>query len=379
MSKPTLRSSSLPMFMSCNPSVLNPHGLQQVETENETSLLGNLVHDVCEELVRSGELTLTPLKQRLSDADYTRASILTSNFLAVWREAKKVMLSPVLEAAFSVDIGSAIVTGHIDNYHLDAIRAFILDYKTGRQHEDHYHQMAAYAFGVWDIAGRPDNFTIYVTTVYLEDNTVKPYEFTPSVLLKWAEEINEQVSNSRYTVGRKCAFCAYQDSCPAYTIYATNGVRSMVELHENEYSNLPNWKNLSPDDRGKLVDKLYVIDKAKDRVRLGMRNHIVTTGPMDLGGEKEYVLLESTENSLDLVKARPILEKRIGKGMVNNLSRMQLDAALTAYAGKAAKGKKTVARKELFTELEAAGAIVKTNTTKLWRRPKNEMQMETTP
>jgi CRISPR/Cas system-associated exonuclease Cas4 (RecB family) len=372
--KPTIRSSALPMFMACNPAVLNPDRLASIETENETSLLGNLVHDVCENLVATGEITLAPLKQRLSEADFDRASVLTSNFLAVWREAKKVMLNPVLEAAFSVDLGGAIITGHIDNYHLDPLRAFILDYKTGRQHEDHYHQMAAYAFGVWDTAGRPENFTIYVTVVYLEDNTVKPYEFTPSLLLAWAEEINEQVKNSRYTVGRKCAFCTLQDTCPAWSVYGRNA-RQMLLAADKQ---LPAWDNLTPEDRGDIVDALYVLDKAKDRVRLNLRNNVQSKGPMDLGHGKEYVLLEQEEKQLNLAKALPILEKRIGKGNVSSLSKMPLDSALAAYAGKAAKGKKTVARNELFAELDAAGAIVRVATTKLWRRPKNETQMEVT-
>ncbi len=361
------------MFMTCSNSVLNPHSLPTVETENETALLGNLVHDICQEIVETGALNISALKQRLSEPDYDRASMLTSNFLTLWREASKYMTNPQTEGFFSVELSHATVTGHIDCYHLDPARAFILDYKTGRQHEDHYHQMAAYAYGVWAKADRPEKFTVYVSVVYLEDNSVKPYEFTPEILRKWEKEVAAQMMQVRYTVGRKCAFCTIQDSCPAYRVFATN---AMQAIQNNTEDTVPSWASLSAEEKGEIVDTMYVLNKGLDRVRLSLRNHVASKGPMDLGAGKEYVILKQEEKQLDLAKALPVLEKRIGKGNIASLSRMPLDSALTAFAVKAAKGQKTRARNELFQELDAAGAIVRVSTEKLWRRPINEQKLE---
>lgn len=370
-SKPTIRSSSMPMFMTCSNAVLNPHELQRVETENETAFSGTLVHGVCENLVKTGELTLAAIKPRLSESDYDRAAMQVNNFLRVWNEAKQYMTRPETEYGFSVELSHCVITGHIDLHHTDPLRAFILDYKTGRQHEDHYHQVAAYSFGVWAKMGRPDNYTVYVSVVYLEDNAVHPYEFTADDLKAWEKEVAVQVMQQRYTVGRKCAFCTLQDTCPAYRVYAQNGVAAMLQ-----HSDVPRWEDMEPEDRGTIVDTMYVLDKALDRIRLSLRNTVKSKGAVDIGGGKEYALVESTERQINLPKALKILEERIGKGNVISNSHITLDAVLTAYAGKAAKGRKTQAKNELLAELDAAGAIVRNTSTKMWRRPKGEKTLE---
>lgn len=370
--KPVLRSSSMPTLMTCTNAVINPDNLPRVETENEVARSGTLVHGVCENLVKTGEITLPSLRARLTDAEYDRATMQVNNFLTVWNEAKQYMTRPVTEYGFSAELSHCTITGHIDLHHTDPLRAFILDYKTGRQHEDHYHQVAAYSYGIWVKMNRPTNYVVYTSVVYLEDNAVHPYEFTAFDLMAWEQEVAAQVVQLRYTVGRKCAFCTLQDSCPAYKGYATNAIRSMIDLHDSEYHDLPSWESLDAEERGEIIDRMYVVDKALDRMRLSLRNHVKSKGAVDIGDGKEYALVESTERQLNLPKALKVLENRIGRGNVVSNSHMTLDSALTAYAAKAAKGRRTQAKNELLAELEAAGAIVRTTSTKMWRRPKGE-------
>lgn len=374
--KPTIRSSSLPTLMVCTPAVLNPDKLQVVETENEVALLGTLVHGLCESLVKTGSVDLPSLKSRLSESDYDRAGMLFNNFLTLWAQASKYMTNPQVEEYLESDLGGCKITGHIDCFHRGEGRAFILDYKMGRQHEDHYHQMAAYAYLLWDDGGKLPSYTVYVSTVYLEDNSIHPFTFTADDLAKWAEEVNAKVADTRYTAGRKCAVCTLQDSCPAYKVFASNAIRSFIDLHENEYADLPQWGNLDAEDRGKLVDAMYVVDKSLDRVRLSLRNEVKSKGSVDIGGGKEYALVEQTERLLDVEKAIPILTERIGLGNVHRNARLPLDTVLTAYAARAPRGTKTQARKELLAELEAAGAVQLVKSTKMWRRPKGEQTLE---
>lgn len=376
MSKPIIRSSSLPMLMTCTPSVLNPDGLQVVESENETATLGTLVHGLCEELVKTGAVDLEAVKNRVTPEEYERAASLFNNFLTVWGQASRHMTRPITEKFFEVDMVTWWLSGHIDCYHVEKDRAFVLDYKTGRTHEDHYHQMAAYAFLVWTNAGEASNYTVHVSAVYLEDNAIHPYTFTADDLKKWANEVTAKLGDLRYTTGRKCALCTLQDTCPAYKVFASNAVRLFADIHENEYSDLPRWADLEPHERGEVVDKLYVIDKALDRVRLSLRNEVKAKGSVDIGGGKEYALVESEDRVIDVEKAIPILAKRIGAATVHRNSRLPLDSVLSAYAAKAAKGQKGRARKELLEELEAAGAVQKIKSTKMWRRPKGEKTLE---
>lgn len=362
------------MLMTCTNSIVNPDNLQRVETENETALLGTLVHALCQKLVETGSYDLGELRQRLNEADFDRASTLFNNFLSVWRAASVHMRRPETEHGFHVEMSHAFLTGHIDVRHVDPARAFILDYKTGRVHEDHYHQMAAYAFGTWVGAGRPKPYVVYVTSVYLEDNSVKPYEFTAEQLEEWEREVATQLLQQRYTVGRKCSHCTLQDTCPAYAVYARNARQFLLDRGENLPA--PTWEAMTPEDRGAISDAMYVLEKAIDRAKLGLRNLVKSKGAVDTGDGKEYVLVEQEEKQVNFKLALPVLLKRIGQDAVERNGRLPLDAVLTEMAARAPKGKKTVARKELFEELDKAGAIVRSKTTKMWRRPKGEVVLE---
>jgi hypothetical protein len=362
----------MPLFMVCSNAILNPDKLPRVEGENETAVLGTLVHGLCEELVRTGSYDLMKLKGRLSEEDFDRAGMLFNNFLVAWREAALFMPTPQVEVAFDVELSHCRLTGHIDSLQLDPARALILDYKTGRQHEDHFHQMAAYAFGAWDKAGRPPRFTVYVTTLYLEDNSVHNYTFDVSDLQAWEREVSGQVLKVGYTAGRKCANCPLR-GCPGYRAF----VSSALEVLREDYA-IPQqtWDDMTPEQRGALHDRIYVVDKAIDRAKLGLRNLVKARGAVDMGGGMDQVLIEQEERQVDAVRALPVLLKRIGKGGVERHTRLKLDAVLGEFATKAAKGQKTRARKELLTELENAGAIVRVKTTKMWRRPRHEKLLQ---
>lgn len=372
MDKPTLRSSSLPLFMVCSNAVLNPDQLQRVEQENETALLGTLEHKVVQHIAMTGEDILPSLRQRLNNADYDRAGMLTSNFLKVYAVAKAYMPNPRAEVQFTAEMSHLILTGNIDLVEIGGKEAYILDYKTGRQHEDHYHQMMGYAYGAWHEAGRPRVYTVYVTTVYLEDLSITPYTVTTSDLAEWEEEVAKQVMQPRYTAGRKCAFCTLQDTCPAYRVYATNAMKILGDLQEP----LPAWETMSPGERGGIMDRVYVMEKAIDRVKSSLRNTVRREGSLDVGGGKQYTIVEEVSNILDPVKAAGVLRTRLGPKVLQSIQRLPIDAVLTAFSMKAAKGQKMKARKELFEELKAAGAISRVVTSKMYRRPIGEKTME---
>jgi RecB family exonuclease len=385
-----VRSSSLPTLMVCTNAVLNPDGLQVVESENPTATLGTDVHALCEGLVKTGAYDLAALKQKHTEADYDRGVIQFGNFLRLWAQAKDYMPQAqtevyhecvLLAGSDAAKVNGVTLTGNIDCVQFDATEAYILDYKTGRTHEDHYHQMAGYAYLCWDKAGLPAAYTVYVTTVYLEDNAVHPYVFTADSLEAWAGDVLKQIGQQRYTVGRKCGVCTLQDSCPAYRAYAGNAVQVLINgVLADINDGVPIWRQLDADERGHLVDQVYVVDKALDRIRLTLRNEVKSQGAVDLGGGKEYVLTEYEEKHLDAAKAAKVLAVRLPgfrlEGEAAKLATLNLNEVLDAFAARAARGGKTTARNELFRELDAAGAVVRIKSTKMARRPKGEKTLE---
>jgi hypothetical protein len=380
-----VRCSSLPLLMACSNAVLNPDGLRFVESENPTATLGTDVHAVCESLVKTGAYDLAALKNKHTEPDYERACIQFHNFLKLWAVARDYMpqaQTEVYHEAWVVGTG-VMLTGNIDCVQFDKAEAFILDYKTGRTHEDHFHQMAGYGFLCWDKAGRPAVYTVHVSCVYLEDNSVHPYTFTADSLAAWADDVVKAMGQPRYTCGRKCGTCPLQDTCPAYAVYArqavgllTTGVLKDIEDGVNVF------RQLDADESGQIVDRVYVVDKALDRIRLCLRNEVKAKGRVGLGDGKEYILQKWEEKSMDPVRAAPVLARRLPgfrlEGMAATLAKFSLNEVLDAYAARAAKGQKTRARNDLFAELDAAGAIVRIEGSKLARRPIGEKGLEET-
>lgn len=373
-----VRSSSLPYLMTCTPSVIHPEGWTPIEGENETALLGTLVHSLAESVVATGEYDLHTLRQRLSESDFARASMLFNNFLDVWKQAATFMDVPEVEAYFEAEIGAGVVaTGHIDVHQAYSDRAYVMDYKTGRQHENHYHQMAAYGFLVWDNAGRPDAYTVYVTAVYLEDKTTQSYEFSAAALNKWAEEVVLKVSDRRFVVGRKCAFCSVQSHCSAYRDYVNGAV---VALKGGPPSSRftgydqPVWEAMQPEERGQLADAIYVVEKAIDRAKFGLRHAVRKVGALDLGKGQQYELVEQSERSVDADKARKVLAKLVPDWARH--ARFSLDDVLTAYAQQAPRGQKGKYKADLLAKLHDAGAITTAKSTRMFRRPKEETKLD---
>lgn len=369
--KPQLRSSSLPLFMTCGNAVLNPEGLQSLEYAFDTaSGVGTMIHAAAEQLVNTGSYDLEPLKQRLSAEDFDRAGKLMRNFVSIWGEAKSIMTHPKTEAFLEADVaGLVTLTGHIDLLSMLQDRAYILDYKAGRQHEDHYQQMAGYAFLVWDRAGRPQKYSVDVSVVYLEDKSVHPYRFTAESLQSWQAEVATQIQTVRYTVSRKCAGCPLQHACPAYRQFMASTASVF-----NDDMTVPqkSWEQMDPAERGQLMDRIYVIEKAIDRAKLGMRNLVKQKGSVDIGGGKEMILIEEQNQFLDSRRSLPVLKERLPKGEIEKIMRLPLDEVLGAFAKRAAKGQKIKARQALLDELDAAGAVVRYGSTRMWRRPKGE-------
>jgi hypothetical protein len=365
-----VRCSSLPYLMVCTPSVIHPDGFLPVEGENETALLGTLVHALCESVVATGEYDVKPLRQQLSDNDYARAMMLFNNFIDVWTEARKFILEPEVETYHEADIGGGIaITGHMDVHQRYSDRAYVIDYKTGRQHENHYHQMAGYAFLCWDMAGRPQKYVVYVTAVYLEDKTTQGYEFSPDSLNQWAAGVVAKVADTRFVVGRKCSFCGIQGSCPAYRVYVGGAIAALTDRPYDR----PVWEELAPEQRGALADSMYVVEKAIDRAKFGLRHAVRAAGSLDLGGGNQYELVEQSERGVDADKARAVLAKLVPEW--HSHARFRLDDLLTAYAKQAPRGEKGKYKKALLDKLADAGAIITAKSTKMYRRPKAETKM----
>lgn len=377
----TLRSSGLPQFMTCAPSELNPDKLQEVFIEIEPAELGTLVHEFAQRIVETGEWSVDELQARRPD-DMERAELLIRNFFTVWDEARQVMTAPQTEVFHEMvlvdnDTLQLKLSGHIDLCQIVSTDATILDYKTGRLHENHYHQIAGYAALAWDKAGRPAKYKVAVSVVYLEDLSITNYDFTAADLEKWLGEVVAKVSDTRYTVGKKCAFCKIQGSCPAYREYTSAAIRFFQS--EDAQMGRVKWKDVEPAERGSLVDVMYVVSKGAERVKDSLKSVLQgskKSAALDLGDGMGYTKVIRRENVLDTQKALPLLRRRFAQDLLDEITTIKLSDLLGLVAKHAAKGAKQKAKDEFLARLDAAGAIQVNETERFERRPLGENKLE---
>lgn len=361
----------MPDLMVCTPSVTNPEKFIEVEHDQPSARLGTAIHDFAQRIVETGEYSIRDINARYPD-DAARIAVLVDNFAKVWRTARPRMPKPQTELAFSVQLSEEVtLTGHIDLAQIDPTTALILDYKTGRIHDNHYHQVAAYAFGAWDKAGRPDNYTVSVCVVYLEDLNVSNYDFDSDSLKRWRGEVLDKLKDLRYTVSRKCAFCSIQGSCPAYKEY----MRSAMAYFSSTDA-LPmkaKWSD-DPAERGKFMDRLYVLKKGIQNVERALQFWMVGKhlSELDMGDGTVYTQVAHKEEVLKPVKALPVLKERFDRDLLEAIAVYPLSKVLELIAKFAPTGKKLKSRAEFKDKLIAADAIGVTKRYWYERRPKNE-------
>jgi hypothetical protein len=85
----------------------------------------------------------------------------------------------------------------------------------------------------------------------------------------------------------------------------------------------------------------------------------------------------SQENrSVNLTRALPVLRERVGEGVIMEHASLSLEKVLHDYSKRAARGKKSQARRDLAEELEKAGAIERRATERMYRRPRGEVELD---
>lgn len=384
MKELSIRASSLPDLMVCSPSVLNPEGWPDVEQEIKPAALGTAVHEFAERIVATNTYDTAELEGRFPDkADQERANLLISNFFTIWQEAKQVMTDPKTELEHEAtlvndDNYKIKLTGHIDLCQVNANGAIILDYKTGRSHEDHYHQIAGYAYLLWDYAGRPAEFDVQVSVVYLEDLSIQNYSFSADGLDKWQKDVYSKVKDTRYVVSRKCGVCGLNASCP--TAAADRDFTFKFLMGDDAQKGKVSWMSMTPEERGVLIDRMYVIKKGLEKVEISLKAAMAgqkkSINRLDIGKGMVYERVKMRSKVLNTRKALPLLRKRFSSDLLDELYTLKLDDVLALVAKFAPRGKKVEARNEWLAKLAEAGAIEESSWEKFSRRPKNELQHE---
>lgn len=349
------RCSSLPLLFSCTNAIHNPDKLVRAEVEFSAAGLGTDIHLAIQKTIETGTMDLRKIEAKYPENDVERAKMLYFNGLKIVDEARSDMKNPQFEQEISFESEHYSVTGHVDLLDLSSSTAYVVDFKTGRTRDDHYHQMAGYAVGAWTKVGRPARFIVRVAYVYLESMEVTNLEFTADDMGEWLRELDGLFE--RYTVGRRCVYCPLQNSCPAFRDYLRGSLTLLLEV-----SKLPtvNIRRLTEDARKKLALSLKMAQFAVQRIRDFIKEDAMKNGEIKTGDGNKYVIRTRENRVLLTSKALPVIAKYVTPRDIANATKLRLTDIISAAARRVKGPMRKVIRDELNKNLEKAGAIITT-------------------
>lgn len=358
--KRVTRCSSLPLLFSCPNAILNPEKLVPVRVNNGLEQLGNLIHAAIQRAVETGDVDFRQIEARYEQSEIERAKFLFANGMKAVEEARRDMKNPQFEVEIAFETEKFSVTGHVDVLDLHPTRAYVLDFKTGRTRDDHYHQMVGYAVGAWSKMGRPRSFEVHAAYIYLETGEVTVISLTAADMDAWIKELDGLPV--QYAVNRRCVYCPLHDSCPAFRTYVKGSMGFLLDV-----KNAPETvKKMDKEQLSRLAIALKVADDSKERIRSYIKDMLLKTGKdLEFGNGDKFAITTTKRKILLTQKALPIIAKYVTTRDVAKATTLGLQALLTAAASRAKGGMRAVMRNELETKLRAAGAVVETESVQM--------------
>lgn len=196
------------------------------EPENDALIKGSLVHKLAEQYVR-GQLKKYPPE-------------LGAAFKDRFAELKKLNALLEQDWAFNKDWGVVgwfakdawcrikmdlhyLLTTNGKTHKANSTRVVTIDYKTGREHQEHAQQRSLYALGAFHMY--PDANAVRVEHWYLDHGTVGIDEFVRSdvkkLLTQWEQRTRAMLADKRFAPcpGSYCRWCHFRKSNGGPCIY----------------------------------------------------------------------------------------------------------------------------------------------------------------
>lgn len=370
-----LRCSTLPLAFACPGSIRPAEGEVLIETANEGAPLGSAVHEVLAQLVTSPEGEYPDVRpfamKHGTDAD--DLGRLVSYGSHAWRALAEYYPNPLTEQGLRYETPAFTLTGHLDLLSMADAWANFLDWKSGYKQPDYYHQFMGYALLL--LAKYPHLAEIRATVVWLRDWSRDTMLVTPEDVGAWEDALNERVVhwNGTYTSGPHCQWCPRFAACPARQAL----VRSAIAEATGEGLGTLMHANYPVDLRPAFAafytsGKLQLAKQLLDRLDSLIRADIQANGALDLGNGRELALVPEPRDTIDPVKAWPVLSEHLTNEELAPAIKIGKTALLDAVGAKAGRGQKARAKAALMEELKAAEAVSTKTIHKLTERKKEE-------
>lgn len=353
----SIRCSSLPRIMACEASLIEP----QVRVDyprGEAANMGTAAHEVLSQTVLDDFPHWSGIPEIAANHGVGEGELrfLAANGAKLWARLRPLMPTTAVERSGSITLCDGWeLTGTCDVESWQSpTEAVILDWKCGRidyNYSAQLHGYAALTFGRSPDLERVTTYVGWVRELEIEQRTI-----TRAQNDKWLAGLVRRVQDpSTHRPGSQCQYCPRWGECEA----ATRAYRAAAIV-------LTGTSEITPDLMLSLYDALSLVEKQAKIARDEIRRHIEQTGPL-VGEGRTLLLTPTTRRTIDVQKALPVLQSRLGERWVDACS-VSLTEANSIVREAAPRGDKKGAQEALEADLTAAGAIGSKTTHSLMMR-----------
>lgn len=357
-----LRCSSLPLALKCGGSV-RPCAVE-INPTNDPAELGTATHKALAVLVRTGRVDWASLPELARGQGFRLGELraLVAAGARLWWRVQDSFPDAEPEMPLVRRGPGYILTGHVDVRARGRRMSRLADWKGGRLDSDYREQLLGYA--ALELFDDPELDEAAGGILWIRDQDFEPYGLRRNQLEAWEERLIKEVVqwNGTYRPGSHCTHCRRRHECPAANALARHDVAA---IRDNDVDGI-DLDKLAPDEWIALVVLAREVEKKAKRVVARMRQAVVDRGDV-VGEEQRLTLQHDEERNIDVVKAFPILAEAWGFGDEEwrQVLRIAISEAESIIAKRAPPRKGAAHIRELRAQLEAAGAVTTSTTTKL--------------
>lgn len=356
-----VRCSALPLAFKCGGSV-RPSALSINET-SDLAELGTAAHKGLAVLVGTGRVDWqgVPELARGHGFNIKELRALIAAGARLWWQVSESFPSAEAEVDLVRRGPGYVLTGHVDVLGRSRRTARPADWKGGRLDSDHREQLLGYA--ALALFRDPELDDAEGGILWIRDQDFEPYSLRRSQLEAWEERLIREVVqwDGTYRPGPHCRHCRRRHECPAAQALARYDVQAITSAELDAALD-----KLTPNDKVALLLAAREVEKKAKRIVAALRQYVADHG--DVIGESQRLTLQHDEDrSIDVLKAFPILAEQWGFGdaEMGRVLRLAISEVESIIATRAPPRKGAAYVREFRAQLDAAGAVATSTTTKL--------------
>ena len=378
--------SAVPMIETC-PASMEEADIK-IDMVGEPARIGRAVHSICQEIVEKDLHNIPALKpyaleNNIEVNDDLR--FLAYSALKLWQGSKEqkglkeYFRNPLCEVTNDFTFSAVDPTGNkakirihgrADVFETFEDHAVVLDWKSGRKHDDYSYlgQMKALAI----LAAAQDKRIQRVSTIiaWLRDGVVSPIvTFTRQELKEWLKGFVKHDlfwDGKTYRPGPHCRFCPRYLNCPARKAILENAIATFSDPSVVESRSLL----ADPEKLAIALQQAQMVSRVAEDFIAQAKEFLDGKDPVPIPDKPGYtyaVVEGQGRTAIDPIAAWPILAKHLSEDELASCVAIKTGKVRSALADKASSGSKKQYIEEVMNEMEANGALIKGQPTKSLR------------